>query len=344
MTRLTLVENLLHRLNILPQPIYDAFLQTLLGRAIMASNKLGLFDRLILKPSTSAELASDLKVSTEGVELLLDALEVAGYVRRRGIMFEPTRMTRKWLNRRSDYSIKNLLAYFETLHDRWSYLDETIRRGRPEKTYFELFTPDDWCTYTYGMMDLARLLMPQVLNHIDLPDRAEHIVDIGGSHGLYSIELCRKYPQLHATVVDFPGAAIHGKQIIRETGFSDRISYLEGDFLEVDLGMMCDAVLSFNIVHGLRREQNELLAGKVHRTLRPGGNWYVVDEMRTGKKYSNLSGLVSAMVGLHLFNEVGGRAYSIEEVQEWCESVGFTDVKFWSLQTPGVVLVRSRRV
>lgn len=344
MTRFTFLEKLLHRLNALPQPIYDGFLQTLLGRAIMVSNKLGLFERLTKKPCTVEELANDLNVSTQGVQLLLDALDVAGYVRRRGTMFEATAMTKKWMDRRSDHSVRNLMAYFETLYDRWSYLDETVRRGSPEKTYFELFTPEDWRIYTYGMMDLARLLMRQVLKHVVLPGGAERLIDIGGSHGMYSIELCRKYPQLRATVVDFPGAAIHGKQIIQEAGISNRISFLEGDFLDVDFGMIYDAALGFNIVHGLGREQNQLLARKVYRALRSGGSWYVLDELRTGKKNSILSNLVPAVVGLHLFNEVGGCAYDVEEVRKWCESAGFADVKFVGLRFPGVALVRCRKV
>lgn len=340
MIRFTLFEKVLDRLNALPQPVYDAFLQTLLGRAVMVSNKLGLFDRLVQKPSTVGELANDLKLSTQGVQLLLDALEVAGYVRCRGDLFVATAMTKKWMDPRSRRFIGNLVAYFETLYDQWCYLDETVRRGSPEKTYFELFTQEDWRVYTYGMMDLARLLMHEVLKHVELPTGAERLVDIGGSHGLYSIELCRRYPQLRATVVDYPGAAAHGRLIIHNAGMSDRISYLEGDFLHVDFRLNHDAALTFNVVHGLSRNENEFLASRVYQALKPGGLWYVLDEFQGGKMNSTLSDLVPAIVGLHLFNEVGGCAYDAMEVQNWYTSVGFADVKLINLRIPGIAVMR----
>ncbi len=337
--RFTLLEKLLHRLNLLPQPINDTFLQPLLARAITVSNRLGLLDRLIHRPRTVEDLATELNLSSQGTQLLLNALELGGYVCRRGTEFEATAMAKKWLGRRSDHSVHNLLAYFETFYDRWGYLDKTIRRGRPEKTYFELFTPEDWRIYTYGMMDLARMLMPEVLKRIELSNAAAQLVDVGGSHGLCSIELCKKHPQLRATIVDLPSAAMYGKQIAAESGIADRISFLEGDFLKVDLGTMYHAALCFNVVHGLTPEQNELLARKIYRALRSGGKWYILDELLTLRKSSVLSNLVPAMVGLHLFNEAGGRAYEVEQVLRWVKGVGFEGVKIVRLRMPGVVLL-----
>jgi hypothetical protein len=40
------------------------------------------------------------------------------------------------------------------------------------KPYFEYFREKDWETYTDGMMDLARFLMPEVLRAIEVPRTA----------------------------------------------------------------------------------------------------------------------------------------------------------------------------
>ena len=340
MVRLRFTEKLLHRLNLLPQPIFDAFLQPLLGRAVMVSHKLGLFERLLQRPQSAEDIAEELRLSVEGVKLLLQVLDVAGYVRRSGDRFEATAVTRKWLDRRSAHSIEDLVAYFETLFARWGYLDDTVRRGSPHRMYFELFTPEDWRVYTHGMMSLARLLMPQVLRHVRLAREARRLLDIGGSHGLYSIELCRRYSELRAAVVEYSEVAVHGRRIVRDAGMADRISYVEGDFLSVDLGSSYDAALAFNVIHGLTWKQSDLLASRVYDVLRPGGTWFILDEFALAKKSSFVGRLVPAVVGLHLFNETGGRTYKTEEVRRMCKGAGFSDISVALLGTPGVAVLQ----
>src|SRR5439155_1084403 len=109
----------------------------------------------------------------------------------------------KWLVKSSPQYIGNFLAYIELLQVHWMHLEETIK-GKPPKTYVETFTKNEWHTYTMGMMDLARLIMPHLLPKLHIPSGAKSLLDVAGSHGLYSIELCRRYPQLEATIADFP--------------------------------------------------------------------------------------------------------------------------------------------
>ena len=45
-------------------------------------------------------------------------------------------------------------------------------------------------------------------------DESRSLLDIGGGHGWYSAQLCRRYPQLTATVLDLPGSAAIGREII----------------------------------------------------------------------------------------------------------------------------------
>jgi hypothetical protein len=44
--------------------------------------------------------------------------------------------------------------------------------------------------------------MPEVLRVIQVPRTARRLLDVGSSHSLYSVELCRIHPNLTAKVPD----------------------------------------------------------------------------------------------------------------------------------------------
>ncbi|PRC49425.1 methyltransferase type 12, partial [Mycobacterium sp. ITM-2017-0098] len=103
------------------------------------------------------------------------------------------------------------------------------------------------------------------------------LLDIGGGHGWYSAQLCRRYPRLTATVFDLPGSAAIGREIIAGAGMADRVVHRDGDATTDDLGTGYDAVLCFNLLHHMTAEQTVHLFGRIHTALAPGGTLAVMD-------------------------------------------------------------------
>ena len=340
---LSIRERTLALLNKLPAPILDGFAHVLFGRALMLCTSCGIFDALQTSRLSAGEIAERVGLSKRGTEVLLQAMEAGGYIRRDGERYWNSKIAERWLTRASPRYVGNLVRYFETLFRRWEFLDETARRGEPQKPYFEYFTDEDWEIYTYGMMDLARILMPDVLKAVRLPPSARRLLDIGGSHGLYSIELCRRYPSLTAEVLDFDKAVRVGKKITEEYGMSDRVTHRVVDFKNDDFGNEYDVVLAFNIVHGLTPSENSSLLKKTYKAMANDGLLFIMDQMRDGRSGRSLSGLIPAIVGLNLFNEIGGNAYSIREIQEWCTAAGFVGCRVKKLRAPGVAIVKAQK-
>ena len=115
-----------------------------------------------------------------------------------------------------------------------------------------------------------------------LPSGARQLLDIGGGHGLYSAALCRRHPGLTATVLDLPGSAAVGREIVAAAGMADRVRFRDGDATagdlgSGDLGSGYDAVLCFNLVHHLSPDQIPALFGKAREALAPGGTLAVMD-------------------------------------------------------------------
>jgi hypothetical protein len=75
-----------------------------------------------------------------------------------------------------------------------------------------------------------------------LPASATSLLGVGGGRGWYSAAICQRHPKLTATVLDLPGSAAVGREIIAAAGMSDRVRHRDGDVTMGDLGSGYDAV------------------------------------------------------------------------------------------------------
>ena len=258
----TLFERILHKFHLLPTPLLDSFGSVLYGRALAIAVRRGVFEALETKPLTVPEIAGKTNMSPEGVALLVDAFVVGGYLVRRGDTYGLSAEGAKWLVKSSPAYLGNLVRYFETLYDRWNYLEHSLEKGQPPRRYYETFGDEDWKVYVLGMRDLARLLMTQVQKRIALPPHPHSLLDLGGSHGLYAVECCRRHPTLKAQVIDFAEALRHADSLVREEGMEGRVTLTAGDFLTMELPGNQDCIVAFNIIHGLSEDENRRLIAR----------------------------------------------------------------------------------
>ena len=333
----SLTERLLHHLHLLPSPILDSFSNVVFVRSLAIGVRRGVFENLKGKSATVSELATATKLSVKGTALLVESFSSAGYLAKHADRYSLTSDSRKWLLKDSPSYIGNLIRYFETLYKRWDYLEYSLDHGIPPQRYYETFTDDDWKLYVYAMRDLANLMVGDVVKRIDLGDHPLSLLDLGGSHGLYAIECCRRYPSLTATVLDFASAVQLGRDIIEEEGMSERVKTVAGDFMTQDLPQHQDCVLMFNIVHGLNESENQTLLRRVFDATRPGGKIYILDQLRGETRGKELAAFIPLTVGLNLLNEIGGNTYSFQQLKQWCSATA--SIKRISLQLPGIGLI-----
>ena len=319
----------------------DAFGSIIFGRALTIATRRGLFEAIALAPQTAAELAITTNLDPRALELLLQSFVVAGYLKERTMRYGLTAEARTWLVKDSPHYIGNLIRYFETLYPRWTSLEHSLEHGMPPQRYFDEFTDDDWRVYVLAMRDLARLMLPHVMKRVTLVDSPLHLLDLGGSHGLYSIECCRRYPTLTATIVDFAPALHHTRKILEGEGLTGRTRFLPADFTQLDLPPSQDCILMFNVIHGLDEDANRGLAQRALHALKPGGKIYILDQLREERRKTGLAQFMPLMVGLNLLNEIGGNTYSYDQVKAWC--IGAAGVKRMRLRLPEVSLVEVTR-
>lgn len=335
-----LLERLARWLNLAPTPIVYSFFGMMTARATMAGVRLGVFAELARGPATAAELAARLKLDEAGARRLLDSLASLEFVRLRGERYALDRRAARWLDPKSPRYVGSFLEFNYAQWEWWSKLEDSVRTGKGIEIHG--FPPDDprWRDYMAAMFELARLAGPEVARAVTLPPKPKRLLDLAGGHGWFAAELCRRHPGLEATVMDLPGSARAGREIIAAHGLSDRVRHVEGDLSKDPLGGPYDGALCFQIIHHLSAEQNRALLERVRDSLVPGGTVAVLDYFLPGSGPPEAS---SALLGLHFFVTSTAATYRLEDVRAWLLKAGFeapraTAIRRLPLQT--VVVAR----
>jgi hypothetical protein len=84
-------------------------------------------------------------------------------------------------------------------------------------------------SYQAAMRWLGSSMIKEVVSRTRIPAPPRRMLDVGGSHGLYCVEFCRKHPALKATVLDWPIGLENARlTLAQERDVAERIDLLEG--------------------------------------------------------------------------------------------------------------------
>jgi predicted O-methyltransferase YrrM len=316
-----LIERIVLRAGLGPVPLAETQIAFTLARLVMVATKLGTFEALADGAATAEEVAVRCQTDPRATGKLLFALASCGYVRPQNGTYELAPVARKWLLQRSPTSLADKML-FQFLEWEWmEQAEEFVRTGRPLELHESALREEDWRLYQRGMRSLAGAFATEAVRRMPLPHGARDMLDIGGSHGYYSVSLCRRHPELRSVVLDLPEAVEQAAPILAEEGMGDRVVHREGDALADDLGTeRYDLVLIAQLVHHFDDAQNRELARRVAAALRPGGVYAILDAFRprTAKEAGQLGALLEFYFALT--SEAG--TWAVEEMTEWQRQAG----------------------
>jgi 2-polyprenyl-3-methyl-5-hydroxy-6-metoxy-1,4-benzoquinol methylase len=314
------VERLALRLNAVPQPMIETQMAFTLARIVMAAAKLGVFEALGAGASTAASVAERCGTDAVATEKLLFALAASGYAKGDSNGYALTPMARKWLLEESPTSLVDKLLF---QFDEWDWVarsEEYVTSGRPLEMH-EAMSGEEWDVYQRGMRSLAAAFVPEAVRRAPVPRDARDLLDIGGSHGYFSVSLCRRYPQLRAVVLDLPQAIEHAAPLLAKEGMGDRVVHRAGNALTEDLGVEAyDVVFTASLVHHLTDAENRDLAVRVARALRPGGVYGIFDAFRP--RTPKDAGQIGALLEFYFALTSQSGTWAPEEMAAWQREAG----------------------
>jgi SAM-dependent methyltransferase len=215
-------------------------------------------------------------------------------------------------------------------------LEDFVRTGEAIDIHGTMTAPE-WSEYQDAMRALAAGAAPELAKKLPMPKGAKRMLDIGGSHGLYSIALCERHPGLESTILELPAAIARAAENLATRGMGSRVVHRAGDALTADLGEAAyDFIFISNLVHHFTIEQNCALAERCFRALVPGGVFVIGEYVRSGTPRSG--GSVGATADLYFALTSTSGTWSQIELASWQQRAGFRPGKPISLATmPGFV-------
>lgn len=315
-----IAENPLERIalatGLIPTPLFEAYAFAF-SRALMVATRLGVFDALADGPRTAPEVAAQRGGDARAFEKLLNLLVAMRYLRLASGRYRLTSSARRWLLPNARGVADNILMKF--LEWGWMEgLEDFVRSGAPLDVHGTM-TTEDWGLYQRGMRAQASFVAPLLARRIPMPPHARRMLDVGGSHGYYSVALCRRYPELRAVVLDLPQAVEQASPLLEAEGMGERVTHRAGDALVDDLGTDAfDVIVS--LVHHFDDATNRSLVARAAAALRPGGVLVIGDLLRPDSPQK--SSAMDTFFDLYFALTSRSGLWSFGEMADWQRAAG----------------------
>ena len=339
----SLIERIIARTNMVPVPLLETQVAFSMARSIMAGVKLGIYDAIGKGATTAAEVAAACKTDPEATTKLMNTLVGCRYLRHRDGRYDLTPKARKWMLRDSPNSIANKLLM---QYDEWDIVakyEEYITTGQPLDLHESLTDRLAWDRYQQGMRAMTSISAEEVAERLPVPPGATAMLDIGGSHGYYSVCVCRRHDGLRSTILDLPQAVEHAAPILAREGMGERVSHRAGNALSDELGDDAwDVVFLSQLVHHFTDEQNRDLMRRIAHALKPGGVCVLLDMLRPSSPED--AGGIGAVLDLYFAATSLSGTWPLETMRAWQRDAGLAVEKPIHLRTlPGAAMVVGRR-
>lgn len=330
----SILERVALKFNLAPTPLIDTQIYFIVARAIMTAAELNIFDSLGRDYKTYQEISERAGTNPMATKHLLDCLTGIGYLKWNNAHYALKPKYYKWLLSESHSNIVDKLR-FQICEWIWmTNLEDYVRTGKALEIHSTM-SQSEWKSYQDGMAVMSINPAEELARKIQLPTAASHMLDIGGSHGFYSIELCKKYPALSSIILELPAAIPSARAIASKHGYTQRVNYKAGDALVDSLGeQVYDLILLNNVAHHFTAEENEKLTQKAARALKPGG-FFGIGEFISNTKPGE-GGVVGSAAGLYFSMTSKSGAWSVEDINTWQLKAGLKIKKPITLRTlPG---------
>jgi len=256
------------------------------SQALFAALDLDVFGRLADSPKTLATLAGETGVASHRLVALLSACVGLGLL---GLEDD------RYVNApaAATYLVRSAPMYFgdyfrfqisRQVYPTLRHLDMALAGERVD-FYGKMQDPEEARQFSIAQHSGSLGPAHVVAGLVDLAG-CRTLLDVGGGSGAFSIALCRRHPELRATIVDFPSVRPTAEEMVGHAGLSDRIRFVEGDALVSPWPTGQDAVLMSYLLSAVAARRVGELLERARRSLGPGGRLmlhdFMLDDDRTG--------------------------------------------------------------
>ena len=304
---------------------------------LFAAVRLRLFSILGDRAMRAEDVAAECGASSHPLRALLDACVGMELVTRRDDRYVNSHFSLVYLVEGKPLYMGDFFDLLNAESARWLGLSGLIGgtcrpgEGKPREA------PDS-LTFIKAMNNLGMLGEAEALKSaVDLCG-CRAMVDAGGGSGLYSVVLCRKYPDLRSTILDVKDTLVVAQELTREYDERERIGFREADIMVDSFGEKIDAVLLSDVLYD--RSDAKAILGNAWRCLRRGGllvvRGYYADPPKTNPLFGSL------FVLNMLVSDPTRDVLTISSLAQMVSHIGFTEVRVAPLTERSTCLTARR--
>jgi hypothetical protein len=292
------------------------------GAAVLAAAAdLDLFSTLASKPLTAAEVSRRLGCDLRGLTILLDALAALRLARKRGDRYALPAGVGALLTHGGSQSVLAMAQHQATCLRRWVQLARVVKSGGPaERIPSVRDEAGDEESFIGAMHNVSAPNAERVIKALR-PLLFQHLLDIGGASGTWTIAFLRACRSARATLFDMPSVIPMARRRLAAARLGGRVKLAAGDFMKDELPSGADLAWVSAIVHQNSRAQNRVLFAKIFRALVPGGRIAIRDILMEQDRTRPVAGALFA-VNMLVATE-GGGTFTFAELQEDLARAGF---------------------
>lgn len=298
-------------MTVAPFPLMQLSSGLFASKTLAVAVQLDLFSMATGDGITVEEFAAARELRTRPAGMLLTGCASLGLLEKDGDRFLASPLAREYLVPGTRYYFGDFVTMLdERVYAGWMRLAEAVHTDAPtvwdstqRDSLFDDADPVTVRTFWRGMHSLSTYTARAVAEAYNFGS-VRRLLDVGGGGAAFTIELCRAYPTLEATVYDLPFVCEQTAERIAEAGLSDRITCVAGDFFA---------------------EENQVILDKVAAALPDGGRILVaellMDDDESGPAPAALFNL------LMLVETRRGRNYTGAAYERWLRRAGCAAVE-----------------
>ena len=309
---------------------------------LAAAVDLDVFNSLHGSPIAAPTLAAKLNIDSRATTILLDALTAMELlIKDKDIYSIPDEFT-GLLTETSANNILPMLRHTSNCLRRWAQLSVVLKTGKPVDCGPGIRGQEDKLISFIGAMhNSSGPIANKIVGHLQ-PLKFNHLLDIGGASGTWTIAFLQAVPEATATLFDIPPVIPMAEKRLKEAGLCDRVTLVAGDFYNDDLPEGADFTWLGAICHQNSRGQNSELFAKVHKALKDNGTLIIRDVVMDS---SHISPVVGALFAINmLVSTEAGDTYSFEEYRQDLRKANFNNVELVNQDEFMNSLIRARKI
>ena len=288
-----------------------------------AAAELDLFTILGRRATSAQRLAELLGSDRRATAMLLDAVAALRLLDKQGEEYSLPHELRPWLVDGSPKSVLPMIWHRMNIMRGWSQLAWVTKAGMPCPRPASIRGAEaDRAAFIAAMHTVSGPMADELIAQLVTP-QFEHLLDVGGASGTWTLAFLRAVANSKATIFDLPDAIEQARERIGGTEFAERVALVAGDFYSDDLPGGADFAWVSAIVHQHSREHNRELFGKVCAALKPGGKIAIRDVVMESSRTRPVFGALFAIN--MLVNTATGGTFTFDELAEDLRAAGFID-------------------